>query len=76
MAYECPRLADPSRDLTDSKISVSFIAIADLISFISYVVLMDDEVSRLVSCLFNKSPVTKRPVSVPAPYYSKILLLW
>jgi hypothetical protein len=34
---------------------------------------MDDEVLRLVSWLFDKSPVTKRPVSVPTPYYSETL---
>jgi hypothetical protein len=31
IAYECPRLADPSRDHAASKISISFTAAADMI---------------------------------------------
>jgi hypothetical protein len=34
---------------------------------------MDDEVFGLVSRMFDKSPVTKRPVSMPASYYSENL---
>jgi hypothetical protein len=41
-----------------------------LISFLSYVVLTDDEVFRLVSCMFDKSLVSTRPVIVPEPYCS------
>jgi hypothetical protein len=41
-----------------------------LISFLSYVVLTDDEVFRLVSCMFDKSLVSMRPVIVPEPYCS------
>jgi hypothetical protein len=37
----------------------------------SYVVLIDDEVFRLVSRVFNKSLVTVQPDSVPAPYNSE-----
>jgi hypothetical protein len=31
LAYECPRLADPDHDPTDSKILTSFIVAADLL---------------------------------------------
>jgi hypothetical protein len=37
----------------------------------SYVVLNDGEVLQLMLCLFDKSLVTARPDSMPAPYCSE-----
>jgi hypothetical protein len=50
---------------------ISFIAAADLICFLSYVVFADDEVFRLVSRMFDKSLVPALPATVPEPYYSE-----
>jgi hypothetical protein len=71
LANECPRFVDPSCDPTDSMFLISFIAAADLICFLSYVVFADDEVFRLVSRMFDKSLVPALPATVPEPYYSE-----
>jgi hypothetical protein len=47
--------------------SLLLIWYSDLISFLSYVVLTDDEVFGLASCMFDKSLVSTRPATVPEP---------
>jgi hypothetical protein len=75
LAYECPQLADPTREPVDGKILISFVTdvelISDLITSLSYAVLSADKVFWLVSYMFDKSLVTNRPNSVPAPYCSE-----
>jgi hypothetical protein len=75
LAYECPWLADPTREPASSNILISFVAnvemISDLITSLSCVVLTNDEVFQLVSYMFDKSLVTNRPSSVPAPFCSE-----
>jgi hypothetical protein len=70
LAFECPWFADPSREPTDGKIMIFFVAdvelISDLITSLSYATWTAEEVFRLVSYMFDKSPVTDRPSSVPS----------
>jgi hypothetical protein len=69
LAYECPWLTDPTHELADGKILISFVAdvelISDLITSLSYAVF------RLVSYMFDKSSPTEQLNSVPAPFCSE-----
>jgi hypothetical protein len=75
LAYECPLLADLTHEPTNGKILIFFVTdvelISDLITSLSYEVSTADEVFRLISYMFDKSPVTNRPSSVHAPYCSE-----
>jgi hypothetical protein len=75
LAFKCPWFADTSCEPADGRIMIFFITdvelISDLITSLSYAALTFEEVFHLVSYMFDKSPVTNRPSSVPDPYYSE-----
>jgi hypothetical protein len=76
LAYECLRLADPSRELADSKVFNSIYCcwwcdILVLIGSLYHIVLTGDEVLQLVSRLFDKYPSTGRPTSMLVPFFSE-----
>jgi hypothetical protein len=71
LAYEWPRLANPSCDPADSEILISFTATAALMSFLSYIAVTDAKVTRPVSCMFDKSMISARSATMPKPYFSE-----
>jgi hypothetical protein len=71
LAYEWPRLANPSRDPADSEILISFTATVALMSFLSYIALTNAKVTRLVSRMFDKSMISARSATMPKPYFSE-----
>jgi hypothetical protein len=65
LAYECSWFANPNREPVDGKILTSFATNIELI--FRY----DNIKFQLMSYMFDKSPPTERPNSVPAPFYSE-----
>jgi hypothetical protein len=76
LAFECPWLADPSREPTDGKIFTPHvlpvtICYSDLIHSFFCLALNKAEIDRLVGHLFNKDLPVPRPNTVPMPYCTK-----
>jgi hypothetical protein len=75
LAYECPRLADPSREAAVGKIfSLTFcilmVYFLNMICSMSCITLTWVEIDQFMARLFDKDPPTPRPARVPPPFSS------
>jgi hypothetical protein len=73
MAFDCPQLADPSREAADGKIFTlqvlpATICYSNLIHSFFCSTLTKVEIDRLVGHLFDKDPPVSRPNTVHMPY--------